>query len=93
VPCLSPITRLLPRSAGGDAYDVVFGTVGVAAALLLTVRLLLTPAGDRHVRGHRTNELLLILALLGLAVLLLHQLITDDLCHGSCPLALAGPGS
>lgn len=77
----------------GDGYDVAFGAVALAAALLLTVRLLLTPAGDRHIRGHHTNELLLFLAVLALAVVLLHQLVTDNLCHGSCPLALPRSGS
>ncbi len=39
----------------------------------------------------RVDEVLLLAAAVGLAALLIHQLVTDGVCHGSCTLPLPTP--
>jgi hypothetical protein len=54
--------------------------------VLLAVRVGLRPAGQRGVRRRPLDEALLLLTVVGLAAVLLHQLLTDRVCHGSCSL-------
>lgn len=70
-----------------DAYDAGSLVLALAAGLALAVRLLLAGPGDRGLRGRPVNELLAFLVLVSLTVLGVHQLVTDDLCHGACSLS------
>lgn len=54
--------------------------------MLLAVRVVLRPAGQCGARGCPTHAALLLAAVVGLAAVLLHQLLTDGVCHGSCSL-------
>ena len=69
---------------GYDAYDAVGAALAATAALILAVRIALRPAGQRRIGRGGVNELLLLLIVSGLAILVIHQTITDGLCHGSC---------
>jgi len=72
--------------AGFDVYDAGSVAVAVIAGVVLAVRAGLRPAGQRAVRGRPADEVLLLLTVVGVAALLLHQLVTDGVCHGSCSL-------
>ena len=77
----SPASRLRRRSGGlGDRR------------VLLAVRVGLRLAGQGGVRSRPLDEALLLLTVVGLAALLLHQLVTDGVCHGSCSLTPTPPG-
>jgi len=73
------------RIGGYDAYDALGAGVAASAALILAVRVVLRPAGQRRIGRDGVNELLILLMLVGFVILILHQGITDGLCHGSCP--------
>jgi len=77
--------------AGLDVYDAGSAALAVLAGVALAVRLGLRPAGQRNVRGRPVDEVLLLAAAVGLAALLIHQLVTDGVCHGSCTLPLPTP--
>jgi len=77
--------------AGLDVYDAGSAVLAVLAGLALAVRLGLRPAGQRGIRGRPVDEVLLLVAAVGLAALLIHQLVTDGVCHGSCTLPLPTP--
>ncbi|GAC1444276.1 MAG: hypothetical protein NVS3B26_12560 [Mycobacteriales bacterium] len=72
------------RIRGLDTYDVLGSALTLLAGFALLVRSRRRPEGERGLRGHRVDELLLTLLALGLSVLVLHQLVTDGLCHGGC---------
>lgn len=72
--------------AGFDVYDAGSAALAVFAGVVLAVRVGLRPAGQRGVRDRPFDEVLLLAAAVGLAGLLLHQLVTDGVCHGSCSL-------
>jgi len=78
--------------AGFDVYDAGSVALAVLAGVLLAVRVGLRPANQRGVRGRPLDEALLLLTAVGLAALLLHQLVTDGVCHGSCSLTPTPPG-
>jgi len=78
---LSPAQQ---RIAGYDAYDALGAALAASAALALAVRLAIGSAGHRRITRGGTDELLILLAAAGLLMLILHQGITDGLCHGSC---------
>lgn len=84
VPLLLAATQ---RIGPYDAYDAGALALAVTAGLALAVRLISAAPGDRGLRGRPVNELLAFLLLLSLTVLGLHQLVTDDLCHGACSLS------
>jgi len=71
------------RIAGYDAYDALGAALAALAALVLAVRLA-GSAGHRRIRRSGIDEVLILLAAAGLLMLILHQGITDGLCHGSC---------
>jgi len=71
------------RIAGYDAYDALGAALAALAALALAVRLA-GSAGHRRITRGGTDEVLILLAAAGLLMLILHQGITDGLCHGSC---------
>jgi len=74
------------RIAGYDAYDALGAALAASAALALAVRLAIGSAGHRRITRGGTDELLILLAAAGLLMLILHQGITDGLCHGPCSL-------
>lgn len=74
------------RIAGYDAYDALGAALAALAALVLAVRLAIGSAGHRRITRGGIDELLILLAAAGLLMLILHQGITDGLCHGSCSL-------
>jgi len=78
------------RIAGYDAYDALGAALAALAALALAVRLA-GSAGHRGIRRGGIDEVLILLAAAGLLMLILHQGITDGLCHGSCSLTPQSP--
>jgi hypothetical protein len=83
------------RMHGFDAYDAMGGALTLLAGFAWLVRGRRRPAGEPRPRGNRVDELLLTLLAFGLSVLVLHQFVTDALCHGACSLSLqfSGRGS
>ena len=72
-----------------DAYDLLFGGLAVAGCLGRLTRAVCRPAGLRGLRGARSSpldELLILFFIAGLSVFVLHQLVTDTVCHGRCAL-------
>ena len=86
----TPVRR--QHVAGFDVYDAGSVAVAVLAGVLLAVRVGLRLAGQGGVRSRPLDEALLLLTVVGLAALLLHQLVTDGVCHGSCSLTPTPPG-
>ncbi len=74
------------RIGGYDAYDALGAGVAASAALILAVRVVLRPAGQRRIGRGGVNELLVLLIVIGLVILIVHQTITDGLSRGSCPV-------
>lgn len=76
-----------------DAYDAAGVALAATAGLMLAGRaLVLRSAGRRTGRGG-LHELLVVLMVTGLVIVVLHQTITDGLCHGSCSVTSQhGPG-
>lgn len=84
--------RQLPQHvAGFDAYDLGSALLALSSGLVLGVRLIRHPGGARGLRQRQrpVDELLICLVLIGLGVLLLHQFVTDGICHGACNLYLS----
>ncbi|GAC1610764.1 MAG: hypothetical protein NVS3B26_19380 [Mycobacteriales bacterium] len=69
---------------GFDAYDLLSAVLALLAGSLLVARRARRPSGVREAGERRADDALAAMALLALAVLLLHQFVTDLLCHGSC---------
>jgi hypothetical protein len=85
-----PVVDLLaaeqvPQRVGGfDAYDLGSALLALSSGLALAVRRLGRGTLDRH----SVDELLLALVVIGTVILVLHQVVTDGLCHGACQLSV-----
>ena len=74
---------------GFDAYELVPALLAFVSGLALLARAGRRPATAGS-RRPRVDELLLCVAGLSLAILLLHQVVTDGVCHGSCAFSMRG---
>ena len=78
------------RIAGVDAYDLLSAVLAFCAGIALLARCGDLPLSKRGSRSRRIDDLLAWVAVLSIAVLLVHQGVTDGVCHGSCTVSLPG---
>lgn len=68
-----------------DSYELLSAAIVIACAVMLVVHLVYQRGTGRDVwPATRLDEALFLGAAVGAVVLLVHQFVTDGLCHGGC---------